>query len=148
MTTVADRLRAIADELDGKVTVSPDVVPAGMAAVHPTGVKGVGKTRYWPLPTTILNENANLWAYLVELARERNPATGMNWVNPGVASGLFPTWANRMAEAGQPAYPEIADRMQFPEDWYNQAELDQLAALKARDAGIVFGPQDVPIASE
>jgi len=155
MTSIADQLRALADQLD-KVPVAPvdPPVPAGFVLVKPTGVNAKGVSRLYPTPESFGRGSSwrelNLWGYYT-LATSKI-------VGPYTFSGsskLATDFAN---------FPEAVDRIEHPEDWATQEDIDLQAKLKARDVGAHWvsvsdapapapppapeAPTDVPITNE
>lgn len=139
MNSLADQLRAIADQLDQTVHASPaaEAIPPGYVAVHPTGPHGEGKMRLYPEP-----KPEEGWpAYLGRC----NSTLG--WGSEALGMALFGgssyIFADTKGDANNPAdWPAGADRFRYPDDWASQALLDSLARQRAADkaSGVSFSP--------
>jgi hypothetical protein len=123
--------------LAGGVSGEPPATepPAGFVAVRPTGPRGAGKVRFWPVT---IPEDINYLSYLNRMMRIVNPFSvkGEMFCTPGQwGDGLYPDPALQNV-----AYPDHADRHMNPFDWFTQAELDKIAALAERDRDHGFSP--------
>lgn len=144
MTSIADQLRAIADQLDGKVVEDFPQKP-GLVAVRPTGPLGQGVTRWYPDPNSIgLPEGCNLLGYASVISGMINE-DGQPYQNPNTLGLYFMAGdtINRLAAQGWAKFPEAVDRMAHPQDWFTQEELDYYARLAERDrkTGVSFSPR-------
>jgi hypothetical protein len=130
------------NQIDGKLdkllaggTAAPAASepPPGFVAVHPTGPRGAGKVRFWPVvePTG----DINYFSYLNRMTRTVNPFSGKGdmFCTPGQWGDAF------SGTNGDMPFPEHADKHMNPFDWFTQAELDKIAELAARDAGASWG---------
>ena len=130
------------EQIDGKLdkllaggasSEPPAAIPEGMVAVRPTGPRGAGKVRFWPVvePTG----DINYFSYLNRMTRTVNPFSGKGemFCTPG-------QWGDAFSGVNQDMpFPEHADRHMNPFDWFTQPELDKIAELAARDAGASWG---------
>ena len=108
-------------------------VPPGYVAVRPTGPRGAGKVRFWPVVESA--GDINYFSYLNRMTRTVNPfsAKGEMFCTPG-------QWGDAFSGAnGDMPFPDHADRHMNPFDWFTQAELDKIDELAKRDAGASWG---------
>jgi hypothetical protein len=129
MSTIADQLRALADQLDGTPVHPVDApVPAGFVRVTPTGVRAKG-SRLYPDPAALGRgsspQELNLWGYYTIV-------TGKN-IGPYMFSGAG-TLADSFA-----TFPEAVDRMEHPDDWATQADWDERKRMEEYNAGLSWG---------
>lgn len=102
-------------------------VPAGMAAVRPTGSRASVKVRYWPEPSA---DDFSAWGYVLRVAKMRDK-DGHAWILPEQTGRLL-----RGTPTGTPAgasFAEIADRATYPLDWMSAADWEYEEALQKRD---------------
>jgi len=130
------RLTALINEYTGAAT--PIEVRPGYVAVRPKGPRGVGKVRFWP---EVIHQDAadpgkyydlNYLSYLSRMTRTPNPFAddGRMFCTPGQWGDAFqPSEANKNR-----SFPDHTDAHMNPFDWFTQDDLDQQAALAARDA--------------
>lgn len=100
-----------------------------LVAVRPTGVHGVGKTRFYP--KAVGGDKENLFGYLVNLANTIDITNGQPFLNAQAKAEL----ANLMLNpGGLPRNPEdwpaYADALNFPDDWRTQEMLNQIEREK------------------
>lgn len=165
MPSIADQLRAIANQLDGTAPPPPvDTIaatPAGMVRVTPTGVNAAVSRLYpklgslpTPLPLTV-----GIWSYTTYLA-----FNNMRRADGTVYCSQPTVWAvNRepLPAAGEDPsarYATAIDKVEYPEDWMTQEEINAAAARAAAQGPAVWistpqpsaptGETDVPIGTE
>lgn len=134
----AESLQLINDKLDqllAKTVAAPveSPPPKGFVAVRPTGPRGAGKVRFWPVVES--TGDINYFSYLNRMTRTVNPFSGKGemFCTPG-------QWGDAFNGANQDMpFPDHADKHMFPFDWFTQAELDKIEELAKRDAGASWG---------
>lgn len=124
------KLTSLVNEFTGLATEV--TVPEGYVAVRPTGPRGAGKVRFWP----VLGEgDINYFSYLNRMTRTVNPfaADGRMFCTPG-------NWGDAFSGVnGDMPLPDHADKHMNPFDWFTQAELDKIDELAKRDSGASWG---------
>jgi len=124
MTSIADQLRLLADQLDGAPIHAADApVPAGFIRVTPTGVKAKG-SRLYPDPAALgrgaTPQELNLWGYYTIVTNKN--------VGPYTFGGV-----SHLADSFA-TFPEAVDRIEHAEEWSTQADLDEQARVAAYNA--------------
>ena len=102
------------------------VPPAGEVGVNPTGPRGLGTTRFWPEPHP--EQGEMLLGYAGRC---------MKFIDPTTGKPVYPAARYGPILLGAPAganFAEQLDKILYPYDWMTEAELEQDAKLKARDA--------------
>lgn len=141
---IASSLRQLADTLErnaGGVVVDVEP-PPGFVVVRPTGPRGAGKARFWPVAEPNVDhpsEGETIIGYQTKCMHTLDPLTGQALYPYGAWAGNWHTppgvdWFN---------FPEIIDRHQHPFDWMTQDELERDALINAQDAssGEKFSPR-------
>lgn len=131
---IAAELRALADKIEGTVTVSPGEPPEGFVAVRPTGPQGAGKVRFWPKPFRVEGQRPQdgemSMAYAIRCQNTLSPQTGQPCLNGGRNIPNVPGFNPYHTVDG---LAEMLDRYVYSQDWADQAELDRQAELAERD---------------
>lgn len=126
-------------------------------AVQPTGVHGVGITRYWPKTLLIPSVkpgmppggDINYLSYLNRMMGVINPDTAVPYCTPG-------NWGDAFLGGHNPAdsFQVLADKHMHPSEWTSQADIDRAQAIAKAQQGAAWistppAPQpvsgDVPI---
>lgn len=115
---------------DEKLTLRPLVV-------RPTGVLGQGKVRYWPKPIEVQRMDGSrgmelCWSYALRMTYIKDE-NGEPLVPP-IFRQQIGEWMQKVAPDPEQwrAYGEAVDRWVYPEDWYDQAEIDKRMASDAQ----------------
>jgi len=134
---VRSMLASILAEIDGGVPGAQTTqAPPGFVYVVPTGPEGAGKARLWPQPHP--EQGEMLLGYATRCMNTIDQTTTLPYYPRGQYGMIL-----QGAAHGNPNFAEALDRIHYQRDWMTQAELDNAAALAARDAadGNVFSPR-------
>ena len=138
-----DELKALVLELkeliavlkQGKQEPQPNQFPDKLE-VRPNGVLGQGKVRYWPKPITVRRMDGSYgmelcWSYALRMTYLKDE-NGEPLV-PGIYRQQIGAWMQMQAPGpDQPhLYAAAVDRWVYPEDWYDQKEIDRRKAADA-----------------
>lgn len=121
-------------ELNDVVRVPPAVVAPTytLVAVRPTGVNGVGKTRFYP--KAVGGDKENLFGYLVNLANTIDITNGQPFLNAQARAEISNLMLKPDALPRNPEdWPAYADALNFPNDWRSQVQLDAMNPAKQQD---------------
>lgn len=142
MPSIADQLRAIANQLDATVT-SPvaGAAPPDHVEVRPTGVHGAGKVRYYPDPAKVMNYAGQPVQTLPGYASQAQEVWRSPHFDMQRHGGLL--YAGFVLVSGPAEFPAALDKLAYPDDWKDQATLDYEARLRERDRqiGATFSPR-------
>ena len=136
------KLAALWSEYTGNPNTVEIAAPPGFVTVQPTGPKGAGKTRFWPVP---IHQNpddptayydVNYLSYLGRMMRFTNTFAGKGepYCQPGrYTSAFYPSPGDDAL-----SFPQRADKSVNPFDWFDQPMLDNIDALAERDKNTDF----------
>lgn len=139
--SIADQLRDLANQLDGiVVSHTTEEVREGFVKVTPTGVRATGASRWYPDPQVLMPGSTNCWSYAQRLTqlKDKNGEPYCTQTAAIMFMNMTPPELVPIIMAGR--FAEAVDRMQHPQEWWNQEEEDRQVAMHAATIDSVWVP--------